>query len=480
MIVVPVEKKIDWRRPPVVLIMLVIINVLVFAFYQSNDQTLIESAVKHYQQHRMLDTEWRAYKAYSEASNSPYEMHRNTEYISLYIVTDPSFDRFMAERGDQYIPKPKRNRWRQSRDQLEDISGKISSTAFGFHANSISPVQLVTSQFLHEDLMHLIGNLVFLVLVGFAVEAALGSGLFLFFYLVSGTAGGLFFAIFASDSSMSLIGASGSISGVMAMYVVLFGMRKIQFFYWAFIFTGYFRAAAIIMLPVYLLMEIYGMISNEGSNVAFTAHIGGFIGGAALVYLTQKFRTQAIDQHYLDDQPREVDPTASILQRAYDEMAKCEFDKAWTILKPLRRRSPIRADVVELEYNLVRALHPQKLTDYLIHRMDKAGNSQSLQHAQLQYWNKLAPEHRDELSKRKKEVLLQNALENDALNVAEQVFDSLRASTTDDTEMAICARQISFYCTQNNKADKAQKYQELAQRLAEAKPFSDFQGREAL
>lgn len=466
MIVVPVEKKVDWRRPPIVLIALVIINIWVFAFYQSNDSELMASAVEYYERNGMLDTEWRAYRAYTDGLELPYEVHKNTEFLTYYIVSDPSFDRFLAERSDQYIPKPKRERWHRLREQLEDISGRISSNAYGFHANDISVVQLFTSQFLHGGLMHLVGNLVFLVLVGFAVEAALGSGLFLLFYLISGVGGGLVFAIFAGGSTGSLIGASGAISGVMAMYVVLFGLRKIRFFYWAFIFTGYFRAAAIIMLPIYVLMEVYGIVSNEGSNVAFTAHIGGFIGGAILVYFTQKFRSQAIDENYLDNKPDLLDPNEIALQRAYDEMGRCEFSKAWESLKPIKKANPSRQDVIELEYHLVRALYPKKVNDYLIHRMGKVGNAPSLQQAQLQLWDRLDENKRLTITVTKRQNLLKAALHTRSLTSAERIFETLQTSSDDPMGLAVCARQISVHCREVDNQTAAKKYQDIAEALA--------------
>ena len=47
----------------------------------------------------------------------------------------------------------------------------------------------------------------------------------------------------------ALVGASGAISGVMAMYLGVFRFRKIEFFYWFYIFVGYFRAPALLILP---------------------------------------------------------------------------------------------------------------------------------------------------------------------------------------------------------------------------------------
>ena len=466
MIIVPVEKMIDWRRPPLVLITLVALNVLIFAFYQGDDTEVMIEAVEHYYDNDMMELEWPAYRKYLQRADLPVEFGKDDEGAAFYIISDIGFDRFMAEQGERYIRRSKVIQWRESRQQLESISNRISSKALGFHTNEASTLSLFTSQFLHGGAMHLISNMVFLILVGFAVEAALGSAVFLIYYLLSGVGAAMLFAGFASTSG-TLIGASGSISGVMAMYVVLFGMRKIQFFYWVFIFTGYLRAAAIIMLPVYILKELYSYFTLEGSNVAFTAHIGGFVCGALLVWLTKEYRSQSIDKDYLDNDSEDVDQDAIDLQRVYDLMGQCEFSQAWDLLKPIKQKNANHAQIIELEFNLVRALHPSKLSNYLVHRMDKSGNSDALIGAQLREWQIFNNEQRYQLAAEKKSSLLLSALEVRALEVAEQVFESLRSETEDPMLIAVSARQIGSYCSQNNLQDKSKKYNELARKLAD-------------
>lgn len=469
MIIVPVERKIDWRRPPLVLIALVVLNVLIFAFYQSDDQALMLEAAQHYHDSNMLDTEWRAYQVYSKQSNAREPLSKDDELAIYYIVSDSGFDYFMQQDGAQYVPKSKRRAWRESRDQLEDISSKISSHAFGFHPDRISIVQLISSQFLHGSIMHLVGNMVFLILVGFAVEAALGSTVFLLYYLLSGIGGALFYAALINSGGATLIGASGSISGVMAMYVVLFAMRKVQFFYWVFIFTGYLRAAAILMLPVYILKEVISYLTIEGSNVAFTAHIGGFLAGAVLVLLTQHLRSQMIDDDYLDNKPQALDPIDSEIEKVYELMGLCEFAQAWEKLKPIKQGRGNRADIVDLEFNLVRALHPKKVHDYLLHRLDKTGNSENLVLAQLTFWRRMDTQQRADISIEKRGRLLTAALELNNLEMAEQVFESMQSATQASMNLAVSARQLSAFCKGINKPEKSEKYHKLSQMLASDK-----------
>ncbi len=467
MIIVPVEKKVDWKRPPLVLISIVLLNILIFVFYQSSDNFALGDAVGVYEDKGLVSQEWAAFKAYSRRNDLPYEFDQNDPEAAWYIVADGRFDRFMRKNHRHYIAPEDYSRWRAARDRVEDISSTMSARAAGLDTAEITPFTLISHQFLHGGVMHLVGNMVFLILTGFAVEAALGSLRFLGFYLLSGVGSGLLFALL-DPSAGTLVGASGAISGVMAMYVVVFGLRKIQFFYWIFVFTGYIRAAAIIMLPFYIGFELYKYFSDDGSNVAYTAHIGGFITGAALVFITQSINKSGIDETYVEAKPKEVDPFAQALTKLYALVAHCEFKRAWEVLKQLKAKYPNKTVLVEIEYNLVRALHPQKLNDYLLHRMDKPGNTRPLIHAQLKALEAYSEEKSTSLSHEKKRSLFENALLVGSLKAAENLFRLLRNEEEDPLAVAVLARQISVYCQNNDLQDKRSEYSELANRLAQS------------
>lgn len=466
MIVVPVEKKVDWTRPPIVLILLVVANILVFAFYQSGDDELYNDAFTRYHQLHLLDKEWPAYKAYVRRADREAKPDKNKPEIVGVIISDSGFDSFLNKNYRRYIKSSDLKSWRKGRSEIDALIGETSTRVLGLDANNIQPLQLITYQFLHGDVMHIVGNLVFLILTGFAVEAALGSLRFLGFYLLSGIGSALFYSLFISGSSGYLVGASGSISGVMAMYVVLFGLRKIQFFYWFLIFTGYFRAAAIVMLPVYIVFEIYNYVTNDGSNVAYTAHIGGFLVGAFLVFLTKSVNKSGIDDVYIEGEEVIVDPFSESLQKIYQTMAQCEFKRAWSLLKTLKQKSPNRPELVDVEYNLVRALHPKKITDYLTHRLDKPNNSKKLVLAQVQAWQKFSVEEQQTLSFQKKIGLLQNALNYDCLDVAEKIFNDLKRDSSRHIDLAVPARRLAVFCQEAFMQDKSAQYNKLATTFA--------------
>jgi len=473
MIVVPVEQRIDWKRPPLVLIALVLVNFLVFVFYQSSDAEIQEDAVDLYRYNQLLEVELPAYKAYLRKVDRKANFDPKDPYLMWYIVNDPNFSKFVKDHKRRYIPANKRGKWSRARAEVENVSAKTSINSFGLNPYEIEIITLLSHQFLHGDIFHLLGNMVFLVLTGFAVEAALGSRKFITFYLLSGIGGGLLFSFFQAGSGIqsgNLVGASGSISGVMAMYVVLYGLRKIEFFYWLFIFTGYFRAVAIVMLPAYILKELYFLVFTDGSNVAYTAHIGGFVIGAILVYLTQSLMGKSIDTDYLDGPAATRDPYFKELQTLYTHIERCDFKPAYERLQNLCKQRPNDSELADIEFNLLRALRPAKIDQYLTGRLGKAGNSRLILEAQAKMWKSADQAQRAALTGRDKSALIEALIDIQYFDVCEDVFRSMEAAEGEDrTELATSARIISnAYRVHGNRA-KAKSYDQRARELMESK-----------
>ena len=85
----------------------------------------------------------------------------------------------------------------------------------------------VTYAFLHSDIFHLGGNMLFLWVFGDNVEDALGHFRYLVFYLACAIAGAFVHGMTGPDSQAPLIGASGAIAGVVAAYLILHPRVKI-------------------------------------------------------------------------------------------------------------------------------------------------------------------------------------------------------------------------------------------------------------
>lgn len=140
---------------------------------------------------------------------------------------------------------------------------------------------LITSMFLHANLIHLGMNMLFLLITGDGCERAMGSSRFLVFYLACGVLSGLFHVYMNSTSGIPTIGASGAIFGVLAAFAILFPFR------WLISLFGLIPIPipAIIFVFIEILSATALVASGAVENIAHTAHLGGFLAGVFLTLL---------------------------------------------------------------------------------------------------------------------------------------------------------------------------------------------------
>jgi membrane associated rhomboid family serine protease len=140
---------------------------------------------------------------------------------------------------------------------------------------------LLTSMFWHGSWLHLLGNMLFLWVFGDNVEDRLGHFRYLFFYLACGALAGLTEVALDPYSPLPTVGASGAIAGVLGAYLVSFPRARVLT--WPFFFVP---IPASIYLALWFAEQLFeALYGSRTSGVAVWAHVGGFIAGAALVYV---------------------------------------------------------------------------------------------------------------------------------------------------------------------------------------------------
>lgn len=139
---------------------------------------------------------------------------------------------------------------------------------------------LVTTQFLHADFGHLIGNMIFLYIFGDNVEDATGHVRFVAFFLLCGILAALAHGISVPDSRTPLVGASGAISGILGAYLLLRPRSRIL----VLLSIVPMRLPAwLLVIGWFALQLLFGLAPTDGDRVAYWAHIGGFVAGIALL-----------------------------------------------------------------------------------------------------------------------------------------------------------------------------------------------------
>lgn len=143
---------------------------------------------------------------------------------------------------------------------------------------------LVWAMFMHGDIMHIGGNMLYLWIFGDNVEDRMGHLKFLLFYLLCGFIAS-FAQIFVSPKSLiPNLGASGAIAGVLGGYLVLFPHKGVR------VMMGYSvtQVPALVAIGLWGVLQFiggFGQLGREGGGVAYMAHIGGFVAGMILVFV---------------------------------------------------------------------------------------------------------------------------------------------------------------------------------------------------
>lgn len=149
-----------------------------------------------------------------------------------------------------------------------------------FRGDHFALVTLFTSLFMHGNLMHLLGNLVFLVVFGASIEEAFGSWRFALYYLAWGLVASATQIWVEPLSDTPTLGASGAIGGVLGSYFLMFPSSKVEIIVPLLAFLSY-EVRAWVLLGLWFLFQI--VFPQQG--VANWAHAGGFLAGMVTVLI---------------------------------------------------------------------------------------------------------------------------------------------------------------------------------------------------
>ena len=359
MLIIPVSRRPDWRHPPLVTLLLILLNCLIYFGLQSGDDLRTERAYHYYAESTLRAIELPRYVKHLEASG-----HSDKATAAAAAIDSNDWPRIlMAMEDDMAFMKRLRSgsivlpseadysSWRRQRDEFDRLNRLSLTDRFGFRPAEPTLSGLIGHMFLHGSFDHLLGNMAILFIVGYMVEEALGKRRYLAFYLLAGIGAGLFDLVFNASRVAPGIGASGAISGVMAMFVVLYGMRRIRFFYWVLVYFDFFRAPAIVILPLWMANELYQYLFNHGSPVNYMAHLGGFATGAALIGAQRAFGKASVNAPV---QEAPVDPLPGKLAKVDALLGALRIDEARQALRRLAEKRPQDLLIVGRYYKVAR------------------------------------------------------------------------------------------------------------------------------
>ena len=372
----PLQSKPNWRRPPWITLLLILINVLVFFGPQRTEERRHDKAEAFYLQSSLPETELPLFleslKQRTDKRSvmmltllTPAAAASNWEQVLPAMQSDRAFNLAIEQGTVVRSDHPQWQAWKIDRAHYQQMRGPKFTERWMSIPAEARPETLFSSIFLHGSTSHLVGNMVFLFAFGYTVELALGGALYLLFYLLAGIGGAVADELMRSGSEVGGLGASGAISGLMAMYAVVYGLQKIRFFYQFLFYFDYVRAPAIILLPVWITNEFVQQWLNPDAGVAFMAHAGGLISGALLMLLyraTNKVNgidARAVVAARLQPKTSEAEEAAKAfandLETAREAMQKLRFSEAKAIYANLSEAQPTNLDILRPWHSLLKA-----------------------------------------------------------------------------------------------------------------------------
>lgn len=201
-------------------------------------------------------------------------------------------------RGDQVEIE----RWREKIREIRLNQDRHPSYVLGLTAEEMDLTHWVSYMFVHSGEMHFLGNMFFLLIFGTMLEPLIGGLALMIVYLLSGMVGAGAFLLLSGPTAAPLIGASGSISGLMGLFCIFYWKTPVRFVYFLLPSANY---VGLIYLPAWVVFLMFGLSDlagywgaiNDFGGVAYAAHLGGEAAAlliGATVYLIRFRRSPQI------------------------------------------------------------------------------------------------------------------------------------------------------------------------------------------
>jgi membrane associated rhomboid family serine protease len=283
----------SWQKAPLTWT-LIFVNVFIFGLTME-PQT--KAAADSFATVEMMSLTGRLYYQYRNPDDDEMPVKDLNEWMVLGSqgLKDPAFIH-QAPELDFYGDDLAIQKWKKKVVDYEDALIGRSSRIFGLQTQNSTPLSWITYQFMHAGFMHLLGNMLMLLLFGGALEMSLGGIGLLGVYLFGGIAGAAGFLALSSATVAPMIGASGSLSAIMAFYAAFEHRRRISFFYFVSPIHGYWGwiyLPTLIIFPLCFLPDLVGYLSTPaefGDGIAYAAHMGGALFGALLGFGCRQVR----------------------------------------------------------------------------------------------------------------------------------------------------------------------------------------------
>jgi len=339
MLIIPLTGSIHKRTLSIITILIILINIFCFFVFQAHDDERYLEAYQFYSDSGLAIIELSAYSVYlenksrAEKSLKPADVKElKREEIDRLSKRMQGDDTFREKLSNDEIITPGQDiyhEWRSLRTEFERLLHNVIGYRYGYKPAQMDPLTALTHMFLHGDIIHLLGNMIFLWLVGCMLELGCSRLFYVVLYLAGGICALALFTLVNMNSNIPLIGASGAIAALMGAFTVMYGKTRIKVFYSLGFYFNYAKISAILLLPVWIGNEVFQMVFGGESSIAYVGHLGGLLGGGAIGYVYRRFFKMA-DEKVFEEDPKEKIPV--LLEKALEKISQFDMNNARSIL----------------------------------------------------------------------------------------------------------------------------------------------------
>lgn len=261
----------------------------------TKDKSFVEIQGAIYQSYLRARSEHKLKRDLASLVNE--ETEKNHYVLGLLAFRDNRFLESQLE-DSHFVDEVAFKYWKEKIDRFVTDQSATFSQILGVSTYSHSPISWLSYMFTHGGWTHLFSNMVFLLIIGGALEGMIGGLGLLMIYLFSGFIGGAIFILLSGLSAAPLVGASGAVSGLITTFAVLNWKTPVRYFYWLIIpirkTIGFVYMPGAFIFYLWIMADMAGFLSSSSyiGGIAHSAHLGGhlagFVAGLTLLIMTKR------------------------------------------------------------------------------------------------------------------------------------------------------------------------------------------------